>query len=61
MSLSKHYLKELCDEGLDFHFRYYSDPQKWKEKIISIYHNDIYSLWCDGWLEKIKYCDLLSG
>lgn len=49
---------ELAD---GFMFKYYTSPQKWKEKINEMYNGNMYELWHDGWSEELKYCDYVMS
>lgn len=57
VGLSEKSLNKICGDLRELHLKYYSNPQKWKEKIQMKYHDDTYAMWRDGWLEEIKYCD----
>ncbi len=50
-------MRELCSLSREFVFIYYESPLDWKKEIESMYGQDTYSMWKDGWLEDYKYCD----
>ncbi len=52
-------LKNICKNSNKLYLKYFSSPQKWRERIYQMYNNDEYTLWKDGWIEEIKYCDFL--
>lgn len=57
MGLCEKYLKNICDSSYKMHFKYYSSPKKWKEKIYKMYNGDSYAMCRDGWNDELKYCD----
>lgn len=58
--LTEKKLQKICDSSDEVYLRYYSNPKRWKEKIYSMYNGDEYTMWRDGWMEEIKYCDYIS-
>lgn len=42
-------------------FKYYTSPQKWKEKIIEMYNGNMYELWYEGWSGELEYCDYVMS
>lgn len=50
-------LTNICDVSGELFLKYFTTPMKWKEKIQLMYDGDTYSMWRDGWLKEIKYCD----
>ena len=61
MGLAEKSLKTICKDSNKLLFEYYSSPQKWKDTIYHIYNNDEHTMYKDGWLEEIKYCDFLMN
>ena len=59
MGLAEKSLKNICKRSNILHLHFYSNPQKWKERICQLYNNNEYLLWKEGWMEEIKYCDFL--
>ena len=63
--LSEKSLYKLCsnnENSLDeFMFKYYTTPQKWKEKICEMYNWNMYALWHEGWSEELAYCDYVMS
>lgn len=59
MGLCEEYLRNICTSSCEMHFKYYSNPKKWKEKIHEMYNGDMYLMWRDGWLDELEYCDSL--
>lgn len=57
MGIVEQKLKNICQDSYDVYLQYYSSPKEWKKKIESMYEGDTYSLWRDGWLDEIKYCE----
>lgn len=58
--LCEKHLKNICSPSYEMHFKYYSSPGKWKEKILKMYDGDDYTMWREGWLDELKYCDSLT-
>lgn len=42
--LSENKMKKICDTSDEVFLKYYSNPQKWKKEIQTIYHGDTYSV-----------------
>lgn len=61
MGFSEKKLINICKTSSDMKFKYYTNPLTWKEKIVSEYKGDTYSMWRDGWLEEYKYCDYVMS
>lgn len=61
MGLTEKKLNKLFSSNDEVYLRYYTSPIKWKEAIMEMYHNDLYSLWRDGWTEEIEYCDYVDS
>ena len=59
MGICELYLRNICGSSCEVHFKYYSSPEKWKEKILEMYKGDDYSMWRDGWVEELEYCERL--
>lgn len=59
MGLSEKCLRKIGGNSFEVYLRYYSSPERWKAKIQKMYHDDGYSMWRDGWVEELKYCDYL--
>lgn len=59
MRLCEKHLKNICDSSFKMYFKYYSSPQKWKEKIIALCNEDNHAIWCDDWNDELKYCETL--
>lgn len=58
LGLIENRLSVLDDGSHLFRMKYYS-PEGWKERILSEYDNDTYSLWKDGWNKELELCDRL--
>ena len=59
MGLCEKYVRNICDSSCEMHLKYYSSPERWKEKIYEMYNGDKYAMWRDGWFEELEYCDKL--
>ena len=61
VGLSEKSLKVICKDSNVLMFKYYSSPERWKDRIFRMYDNDKYAMYKDGWSEEIKYCDFLMN
>ena len=59
--LSEKSLMKICGSFGEVNLHYYSNPISWKEKIELMYAGNTYTMWRDGWLEELKYCDYLTA
>lgn len=59
--LTEKSMKKICQNSNKVHLKYYTSPEKWKEKIQEMYQGDMYSIYKDGWSEELKYCDYVAS
>ena len=53
-------LSEICKNSNELMFKYMHSPERWKNCIVNWYKGDTYTMWRDGWLEELKYCDYVT-
>lgn len=61
VGLSEKSLKIICKDSNELMFKYYSSPGRWKDSIYRRYNNDEYTMYKDGRMEEVKYCDYLMN
>lgn len=59
MGIVEKRLSVICRNNNQLLFRYFSSPIKWKEYIRKMYDDDSYTMWRDGWLDELGYCDFV--
>lgn len=61
MGLAEKQLNKICRNNHELIIKYYSSPRKWREKIVEMYEGDTHTMWHDGWLDELKYCDYVMA
>lgn len=59
--LSEKSMKNICGSSYEVYLKYYTSPIRWKEKIQLMYDGDTYTMWRDGWLKELEYCDYIMA
>lgn len=61
MGLSEKSIKKICQNSNKVHLKYYSSPERWKEKIEEMHNEGADSMYEDSWFDELRYCNYVTA